>query len=56
VAMVTQQQLADAVGSVREVVARTLHHLRADGLISVGRATVTVVDRDGLSGIAFGVT
>lgn len=33
VARVTQQQLADAIGSVREVVARALRELRAAGLV-----------------------
>src|SRR4029077_16099445 len=37
---ITQQQLANAIGSVREVVARTLHDLRSDGLVSVSRARV----------------
>lgn len=56
VASITQQQLAGAVGSVREVVARTLHDLREDGLISVARARVVVLDRDGLMRTAFDVT
>jgi CRP/FNR family cyclic AMP-dependent transcriptional regulator len=51
-APVTQQQLADAVGSVREVVARTLHDMRLQGLIEVSRARVTVVDRGGLLRVA----
>ncbi len=55
VAPVTQQHVANAVGSVREVVARTLHDMRSDGLISVSRARVTIVDRDGLMRTAFDV-
>jgi len=50
---ITQQQLADAVGSVREVVARTLRELRMDGLISVGRARITILDPKRLAGEAF---
>ena len=46
VAPITQQQLANAIGSVREVVARTLHDLRSDGLVSVSRARVSILDRD----------
>jgi CRP/FNR family cyclic AMP-dependent transcriptional regulator len=48
----TQQQLASSVGSVREVVARTLHDLRAEGLISVARGRVSIVNRDQLSASA----
>jgi CRP/FNR family cyclic AMP-dependent transcriptional regulator len=53
VASATQQQLANAVGSVREVVARTLHELRADGLVDVSRAKVVLLDRSGLARDAF---
>jgi len=56
VAAATQQQLASAVGSVREVVARTLHELRADGLVDISRARVVLVDREGLARDAFRVT
>jgi CRP/FNR family transcriptional regulator len=56
VAPITQQQLANAIGSVREVVARTLHDLRSDGLVSVSRARVAILDRDGLLRTAFDVT
>ena len=56
VAPITQQQLANAIGSVREVVARTLHDLRSDGLVSASRARVSILDRDGLMRIGFDVT
>jgi CRP/FNR family transcriptional regulator, cyclic AMP receptor protein len=56
VAPITQQQLANAIGSVREVVARTLHDLRSDGLVAVSRARVAILDRDGLMRTAFDVT
>jgi len=56
VAPITQQQLANAIGSVREVVARTLHDLRSDGLVSVSRARVAILDRDRLVQSAFDVT
>jgi CRP/FNR family transcriptional regulator len=55
VAAITQQQLADAVGSVREVVARTLRELRLAGLISVSRAKITLLDRERLANEAIGV-
>jgi CRP/FNR family cyclic AMP-dependent transcriptional regulator len=44
VAHLTQQELADHVGSVREVVARILRDLREEGLITTGRDQVVVVD------------
>jgi len=56
VAPITQQQLANAIGSVREVVARTLHDLRCDRLVSVSRGRVSILDRDGLMRTAFDVT
>jgi CRP-like cAMP-binding protein len=42
IAKVTQQELADAVGTVREVVARTLRELRRDGVVNTGRAGVAI--------------
>ena len=44
----TQSDLAANVGTTREVVARCLAALQADGLIRVGRARVTVLKRDKL--------
>jgi CRP/FNR family transcriptional regulator len=52
VAAVTQQQLADAVGSVREVVTRVLQGLRADGLIGGGEGGVTILDVSRLDAVA----
>jgi CRP/FNR family transcriptional regulator len=48
VARLTQQELADHVGSVREVVARILRDLRTDGLIETSRDRIVVVDPSGL--------
>lgn len=45
---VTHQSLADATGSVREVVARALQTLKRDGVIETGRAGITVLDPDAL--------
>ena len=44
----TQADLAAEVGTTREVVARCLAGLQADGLIRLGRARITVLSRDGL--------
>jgi len=44
VAEVSQQELADAIGSVREVVARCLRELRAAGIVATSRDRVEVLD------------
>jgi CRP/FNR family transcriptional regulator len=43
VAAVSQQALADAVGSVREVVVRVLHDLRSEGVIRTGRDGIEIL-------------
>ena len=45
---VTQQALADATGSVREVVARALRELRLQGVIETDQSGITVIDCDAL--------
>jgi CRP/FNR family cyclic AMP-dependent transcriptional regulator len=50
VARVSQQELADAVGSVREVVARVLGDLRGAGLVTSHPDGVHVLDPAGLHG------
>ena len=50
--IVTHQSLADATGSVREVVARALHNLEHEGIIATGRTSVTVLDADALMHLA----
>jgi CRP/FNR family transcriptional regulator, cyclic AMP receptor protein len=40
----TQQELAEAVGSVREVVVRTLRELRAEGIVQTDRRGVRVLE------------
>jgi len=49
---VTHQQLADELGSVREIVSRLLKGFAAQGLVTMGREQLTVVDRDGLQKLA----
>jgi CRP/FNR family cyclic AMP-dependent transcriptional regulator len=44
------QELADAIGSVREVVARVLRQLRDEGLIATRASGITVLDAPGLIG------
>lgn len=44
----TQEEMAAMLGTVREVVGRTLRGMAADGLIAVERQHIVVVDRAGL--------
>ncbi|MDQ2951307.1 MAG: Crp/Fnr family transcriptional regulator [Chloroflexota bacterium] len=48
VAPVTQQQLADGVGSAREVVARVLHELREEKLVATRVRSVVLLDPERL--------
>ena len=48
-ARVSQQELADLVGSVREVVARALRDLRSERIVRVTRAGIVLVDPDALA-------
>lgn len=52
VAEVSQQALADAVGTAREVVARTLHDFRAAGLIETSRRGISLLDPDRIELVA----
>ncbi len=53
VAQVTQQELADAVGSVRPVVARIIRELRAEGLISTSSDGIVVLKPDELHAMSW---
>ncbi|HEY1419783.1 MAG TPA: Crp/Fnr family transcriptional regulator [Candidatus Dormibacteraeota bacterium] len=46
---VTQQALADATGSVREVVARSLAEMRRQGIVATHPSHVTILDADALA-------
>ena len=50
----TQQRLADCVGTVREVVARTLREFRAEGLVATAGGRVEVLDAGRLARVAAG--
>jgi CRP-like cAMP-binding protein len=52
VARITQTDLANAAGTVREVSVRELRALRAEGLIHPGREGIAILDPDGLQRIA----
>lgn len=49
VATVSQQELADAVGTVREVVVRVLREFREQNMIETGRSGITLVNPERLS-------
>ena len=49
---VTHQQLADELGSVREIVSRLLKGFAAQELVSLGREQLTIIDRNGLQKLA----
>jgi CRP/FNR family transcriptional regulator len=53
VAHVSQQELADLVGSVREVVARALRDLRDEGIVRVSRTGIEVIDPASLAARAW---
>jgi CRP/FNR family transcriptional regulator len=42
------RQLAEELGSVREMVSRLLKGFAAQGLVMLGREQITVIDRTGL--------
>ncbi len=52
VVRVGQQELADAIGSVREVVTRNLHQLHEEGLVDVSRDVITLRDPLALAEVA----
>ena len=49
---VTQEQLAQAIGSAREAVTRTLKKLSQAGLVELFRGGVRLLDREGLEQLA----
>jgi CRP/FNR family transcriptional regulator, cyclic AMP receptor protein len=54
VAHVTQQELADAGGTVREVVVRILRDLRAEGIVRTRRDEIAILDPQRLLDETFG--
>lgn len=50
----THQQLADELGSVREIVSRLLKAFAVQGLVSLGRERIRIIDAAGLRRLAQG--
>ena len=48
----THQQLADELGSVREIVSRLLKGFAAQGLVTLGREQIEILDAAGLRRLA----
>ena len=48
----THEQLAKDTGAVRETVTRMLRNFAEDGMVKLGRGTVTVIDRDKMKKLA----
>ena len=48
----THQDIADELGSVREIVSRLLGGFADQGLVELGRERIEVLDRAGLAGVA----
>ena len=51
----TQQDLANRLGTVREVVSRTLHDFQEQGLITLERGRIVIRDRERLEALACSV-
>jgi CRP-like cAMP-binding protein len=54
VALITHQRLADAVGTVHQVISRQLRLLNTGGVIDTHRGAVTIVNEERLEAIAAG--
>jgi len=48
----THQQLADELGSVREIVSRIMRNFASQGLVQTGREQITILDSSGLRRVA----
>ncbi len=45
---ITHEDLAKQIGSVREVVSKTLKYLEEEGLVRLGRSKIEILDKEGL--------
>ncbi|MDE3078234.1 MAG: winged helix-turn-helix domain-containing protein, partial [Chloroflexota bacterium] len=54
VSRVTQRQLADMVGTAREVAGREFRQMEAEGLIRIGRGWTEILNASGLQRLATG--
>jgi len=49
---ITHEEIANHIGTTREMVTREIRKLKADGLIKSGRGSITILDRDGLRNLS----
>lgn len=49
---ITHEQIANHLGSLREVVSRLLKYLSGEGMVSLGRGSITLTDRERLGALA----
>ncbi len=52
VVTIAHQQIALELGSVREVISRTLSEFENDGIVALGRGKITLLDHDRLRSIS----
>ena len=50
----THEQIGGHLGSAREVVSRMLKHFQKEGLVQLGRGSITLTDEEGLTRLAQG--
>ena len=50
--VMTQEKMASHLGTAREVITRTLKYLQDDGLIKIGRGSITILDLPRLTALA----
>lgn len=51
---ITHEQIANHLGSAREVVTRMLKHFQNEGVLKLGRGSITVLDQGALKQLSFG--
>lgn len=49
--LITHEEIARHLGSVREVVTKMLHYLAGEGMVQLSRGKITLLDRDKLRGL-----
>jgi len=50
----THEQIANHLGSAREVVTRMLKHFQTEGVVKLGRGSITVLDKEALKQLSLG--
>lgn len=53
VVKITHEEIAEKIGSVREVVSRNLKKMEQKGIVSLGRGSIKIIDRKALDDLLF---